>query len=431
MTTGLCLVSSIQVRPNRQRQEFDPGSLSELVNSISAFGLLHPPVVETDAAGVIHLLVGERRLRAIKRIHELGLSFSFAGQPVPKGHIPVTQLPSLDELERKEIELQENIQREDLTWQEKITADAELVELRRLQAAAAGKAEPSLRFIATELGMDPSSSGNLSTSLKVAAMLGDPEVAAAKSVNEAQKIVERKIREDYHRQLTAEMQGKQTTDTLSVYNQDGIQYLNANLGKFSCIIMDPPYGVGADSMGTQGNRQGRDFDDSAETFGLLITRFAQATFCGAKDEAHLYCFTSPDMFQFVRDTFQIHGWSVWPRPLIWAKNSGVLPVPDGGPRYTYETILFARKGGKKTTRVANDVLFYQLAEKTLHPDAKPVELYRDLLSRSCVPGDSVCDPCAGSGPVLDAGKALNLFVTAVEKSPLYFGGLLTRMEKMK
>ena len=41
-------LSSIIIKPNRQRQEFDLDALQELMNSIGDLGLLHPPVLRQE-----------------------------------------------------------------------------------------------------------------------------------------------------------------------------------------------------------------------------------------------------------------------------------------------------------------------------------------------------------------------------------------------
>lgn len=58
---------SIIIRPERQRQEFDPDALQELKVSIEDRGLLHPPVLRRDGDSWV-LVAGERRLKAISEI---------------------------------------------------------------------------------------------------------------------------------------------------------------------------------------------------------------------------------------------------------------------------------------------------------------------------------------------------------------------------
>lgn len=430
-------LDKIRVTTDRQRQTFSDESLVDLMNSIEEFGLLHPPVVAKEPGGTFRLIAGERRLRAIKMLSDLGLSYSHSGQKVPLNHIPVTFLSDLDPLSLKEIELHENVKREDLTWQERLMAEAELVELKRLQAERRGEDPPSFREIATDIGYDANAAGMISRHTKIAAMLSDPEVAKAKTISEAEKIVEHKMRAAHHRELAATVGKKTADETIKVFNESFQTALDKIDEKFDVIIADPPYGVSAHAMSEQGNRFGRDFDDGEGVFWNLIGDLLFFADHACKSQAHMYIFCSPDMVSrlssFIADHLDEHSddeWKLWPRPLIWAKGNGVLPVPNGGPRYTYECILYLRRGGRPTTKVDSDVIFCRMEEKSLHPDAKPVDLYINLLSRSAVPGDRICDPCAGSGPALVAARTLNLYATLCEKSELYYGAILKRMETL-
>lgn len=57
-------ISKIVVNPYQPRRHFSQGDLEELAQSIQAVGLIHPPVVRTNAEGLYELVSGERRFRA-------------------------------------------------------------------------------------------------------------------------------------------------------------------------------------------------------------------------------------------------------------------------------------------------------------------------------------------------------------------------------
>lgn len=94
------LVDIKKVEPNRKqpRKNFDEDALQELAESIKQFGILQPLLVE-DKKSYYEIIAGERRWRAAK----------IAGIK----EVPVI-VKKLTELERVEIALIENIQREDL-----------------------------------------------------------------------------------------------------------------------------------------------------------------------------------------------------------------------------------------------------------------------------------------------------------------------------
>lgn len=106
------LIQDIKPDPTQPRKTFDPASIEELSSSIKTHGILQPLVlVQTDNGYAI--VAGERRYRAAKKA---GLT-----------HIPAL-IRSLEELERLEISLIENVQRVDLSPLEQAASIARLNE---------------------------------------------------------------------------------------------------------------------------------------------------------------------------------------------------------------------------------------------------------------------------------------------------------------
>ena len=64
-------ISSIRVAPNRQRKLFDAAKLHEFSDGIAQRGLLHP-IILRKVGDEFFLVAGERRLRAITDIADLG-----------------------------------------------------------------------------------------------------------------------------------------------------------------------------------------------------------------------------------------------------------------------------------------------------------------------------------------------------------------------
>ena len=125
-------ISLIQIPANRQRQEFEAESMMDLTSSIESVGLLQAPVLRETSEGLF-LVAGERRLKAVKDLWALGSTLRYAGQTIPEGTVPYTTLGELSELEAEEAELDENLKRRDLTWQELASAHSRLHGLRQKQ----------------------------------------------------------------------------------------------------------------------------------------------------------------------------------------------------------------------------------------------------------------------------------------------------------
>ena len=105
-------VAEITTNPHQPRKQFNEDSLQELAASIKEKGVLQPLLVCRIDNGY-ELIAGERRLRAAMK----------AGLDT----VPVV-IKNVDERERQEIALIENIQREDLNAVEEAEAYQSLIE---------------------------------------------------------------------------------------------------------------------------------------------------------------------------------------------------------------------------------------------------------------------------------------------------------------
>jgi len=105
-------IAEITTNPNQPRKKFNEESLQELTASIKEKNVLQPLLVRRVDAGY-ELIAGERRLRA---------AFQAGLETVP------VVLKNVDERERQEIALIENIQREDLNALEEAQGYQSLIE---------------------------------------------------------------------------------------------------------------------------------------------------------------------------------------------------------------------------------------------------------------------------------------------------------------
>lgn len=108
-------ISPAKIKPNplQPRESFDSESMKELTDSIKQYGIIEPLIATGEPDGSYQLVAGERRLRAAQ---ELGLKT-----------VPVI-LRTTKDMERLELSLIENIQRQDLNPIERARAYAHLLE---------------------------------------------------------------------------------------------------------------------------------------------------------------------------------------------------------------------------------------------------------------------------------------------------------------
>lgn len=427
-------LDEIVVGEDRQRKEFDPEALSDLCDDIALNGLQHPPVVRREE-GRLLLVSGERRFRSIRDLASAGVSIRYGVHSIPLDHIPVTDFGGLSPRDAEILELHENVKRKDLTWQERVSAEARLHAVRSEEAKELGKQQTYVATAEEILGKTLRGSTEqayattqVRQAVVLAQHLANPEVAKAATPKEALKIVQKLETAAHYKRVSEQLGASQTHERHILLRGDARTLLGGlSQEHFDCLLTDPPYGIDAQNFGSQVFKD-HNFDDSEVTWLDLMALLAEQSFRICKPQAHAYVFCDPEHFNLLKGFFKDAGWNVWRTPLIWNKRSGVLPRPEHGPRRTYEAILYAIKGDKTTTGVYADVIDVPPERTTLHPDQKPVALYADLLKRSVRPGQLVVDPFCGSGTIFVAANQLQLTATGIEQEEAAFAIATERLK---
>lgn len=446
-------VDAIEVLRHRQRTDPSDSHVCELAEDIQENGLYHAPIVYSRGDNTYRLVAGECRLRAIKAIYSQGGHFLYGEDRFPAHHalVPVNVLSGEDwrESDLETIELHENLIRRQLTWQDRVRAIIRLHELRELEG------EQTQSATAEEIAEDSLGSAKVEVfhSLLFRNFLDDPEVMGAESRQKALKVMERKARERMYEERRAargptsgptsgpaevgvEVKAPPTDEQgapiptptptpaptpVSVHTfiegdcHEELTSLPA--GSFKCILTDPPYGIGIGD--SHWGRAGAKYSDEAhEAMQHYEGLFSQAARLLSPD-GFLWTFCDTRLFPTLISLAEQNSLEPWPIPLIWDRTpKGLLPVPSFGPRRCYEAIFCARRPeGRLVLEGRGDVLRYTLEPQYQRPGEKPWELYRELLSRCCYPGDKVLDPFAGTGPILRAADSLMLEATAIERDP--------------
>lgn len=447
MQTTLLPIASIQVPADRQRTEFDPAAILELAMSIQAHGLFHAIQVRPDG---VTLVSGERRLRAItEHLVPFKKGFKYNGQDVPAGEIPIVVAASSDPLVLEEIELAENIQRKDLTWQEMAKTTARLHSLRVAQANAISVASAAVNsdtsagvmthtIADTAKEIRGSSVGDFQEVTRkeiiLAKHLDKPEVAGAANLKDAFKALKRLEDGERNRALALAVGQTYRSDQHEIYNENCLVWMSseARSGMFDVILTDPPYGMNAQDFGDgDGRLDGIEhhYDDSYEAWKPLMRDWAILSYVVAKPEAHAYVWCDIDRFHELKLYMQLAGWYVFRTPLTnFKQNSGRVPLPDQGPRRQSEWCLYAIKGKKRVNMIAGDVIVTQSDEQMSHGAQKPVALYEELLRRSVKPGDVILDSFGGTGTLIPAAHTYKCKAVVVEQNPTYYGLCAARLK---
>ena len=415
-------ISQINVS-TRLRESYN--NIDRLADSLAEHGLIQPIVLNEDH----QLVAGGRRLKAAQLLGWTDIAFTYKS--------------TLDEAQLREFELEENVRREDMTWQERVKSIREIHKLRSRRAHISS--EPwGLRETGEMLGV---SAASIHAALAVAKALEEPSspVHNALGMKDALKILLQQ-KENEGMQLLAKTSAQHaaarpnpslntglasviqpfdpslltdssaepdstdvTIDLSRIVKQGDCIALMKEMPDESVdhVISDPPYAI---DMGML---------DQANT-GMLNIGLVEATH-QIKDNLILldafiaeayrlmkpggFCIFWIDITHFttllsrcVAVGFTVQRW-----PLHWGKNNGMNQAAGFNFTKASEYCVVCRKGNATLVnhqskdwicldKTSSDKLLF-----TEHPFSKPVLLWDWLYSAVTLRGQIVLDPFAGRG----------------------------------
>lgn len=423
---------------DRQRKTLT--GIEDLMSSIERIGLLNPLILDAQN----NLIAGRRRFEALKRLGRASAA--------------VRRFDDLDTSTRQLIELDENLRRVDLPWQETAIA---VFKLHSLKTAHSPTWEQ--RDTADFTGL---SSSFISNCVAVGAALarGDEKLTACGTLGSAADLLRRRRQlaldaameeenffpEEEGGEEAEETQGAESSageeDEGDIYNfppqtqnpspsspspakapsppltrpvspyriiaGDFLNLLQTNAfkQKFNLLHCDFPYGINFDKS-AQGGSESHDasYEDSPETFWALTKALLSHQESFISDSAHMIFWYSMNYHRRLVDELEAAGWFVVPTPLIWYKSDGAGIASDyrRRPKHIYETALFCSRGDRQILQLRNDVFACGLARHVeAHPSAKPQEMLEYFLSMVVTEYTTLLDPTAGSGTAIRAAAAL-------------------------
>lgn len=384
------------VRADRQRKELK--DIDVLADSIRRLGLIHPLLITRDH----DLVAGERRLAAVE----------FLGWD----KVPCQYTDEIDPINYYAMELEENIKRLDLTWQEQCAAVTEYHALRKDQergwtqektARALGLQQP---VIAKYLGIQEE------------VQRGNTKIMEQPLLSTAVSIVARSNeRRDLEalRGLDEHRATEKGPD--SILNTSFLEWAPTYSGpKFNFIHCDFPYGINTDErqQGDAVQVQGG-YDDSPEVYWALLKCLCDHLDQFCSESAHLMFWFSMTYYTDTIDYITRNtDFILDPFPLIWLKsdNKGLLPDPMRGPRRIYETALFGARGDRKiVSSISNG--YAAPTDRSQHLSIKPEPVLRNFFRMFVDENSIVLDPTCGSGSALRAAESLGApHVLGLERS---------------
>lgn len=393
----------VTVADGLERVRRDLGKVKDLARSIDRFGQLQPIVINREN----ELICGGRRLAACI---------------LAKRKVLAVYQDTLDPLTMREMELEENIQRKELTPAEECLAIKEIHTLKTSihgEAVSGRKGGWTLQDTAETIGK---TKGNVIEALHLAEMVKCfPELKEAKTKSEIKKAAKGLERIAVVTSALKTMEEKAKTESrYQLFNMDAKDFLLTQPdGKYDIFLTDPPYGIDiCNTKGTVSGTGGTDatgiyFKDTKDIFFKVLEYLPAQLYRITKPAAQGYMFFAPEFYQPAVEAFKAWGWIPYVRPIIWTKqNYGHSNQPGLYPVSSYEMCLFIRKMDAKLIKEGQQDYISEppvVGDAKIHTTEKPVPVIRNLLERIALPGMYVIDPFMGSGSTVETAVQLQLF----------------------
>lgn len=392
MPTRSIAIDKIKIDRSRFRIGLGEGEESgqrflELKDSLSRNGMLNAIVVDEN----LDLIAGFRRLTAAR---ELGWDT-----------VECTVRDDLNEYEKRVIELEENLHRLDMTWQEREIAINELDKLKSASDPNWGQ-----RQTAQMLGLDQSDISKAKSLSRGMELF--PEIKKAKTRAQALGWLSQKAK-NVNRRFDV---GR---DALHQYNKiqdrivlgDSIELIKTLPdGIAHATITDPPFGINYDerSGNTIGSMSG--YRDDVEGYRRILS-IAPDIYRVTRHNGFLVWFLGISWYEEAKKAFTKAGFTVDEIPIVWDRSDGHVFTsrPDRWFGRGYDLALHAVKGdGQLVQRGKSNVIRIppvDSSDRDLLVE-RPVELYAELIRRLTLPGELVVDYFVGSGSCPAAASSL-------------------------
>lgn len=429
------LISDIIVE---DRIRTDLGDIDKLCDSIKEFGIIQPIVLnkyDTETGNGLpftgtFLIAGGRRLVAMKRlgIKELEHGKHFVWRD------------EYDPLRRKAVELEENIRRKELTWQEQLDAKQRLFDLmqqihgkpitgRPRISDNSGGVGFGINKLASMLG---ESVGTTSTDLKIARAIQQmPQLRFSQT--KAQAITTLGIIATAGNMAVAGKAVPKTEKLWQLYEGHFMYYRHITPdNSVDLVWTDLPYGSDVDKM-SQHTKSVATFDDSIDEAMNTIIAVATESYRVLKDDRYAcFCFGFR-IYNFLCQELTRVGFNVVPVPVIWVKNTKSGENPRARYGNSYEPILVVCKGNPSFIRPGQSNVIQipvETRDAKLQTVQKPVDLVQRFLLDMCAPGALIVDWCCGTGTTGVAATKLGMRSILFEKEKSMYELAKLRLESI-
>lgn len=414
----------------------DYRNLDELAASIQDKGVIHPiAIMEQGEGKPFLLLAGGRRYAATVVAGILT--------------IPCKIYPLLDDLTRRQIELIENILREELNYAEDVAIKAEIhrLEIEKYGQAGAGPStgKASIASTAELLGKSRSL---IQQDIELANAINErPDLGLGdkKNKTEALRALQRAKSDMIKAEMAERLQNRQAQTTAEMEKRrimnsyivgdffDGIATVPD--GSFNLVEIDPPYAIDLKHQKQQRYEDGTvDYNEvDADDYPEFLRRALVQAHRVMTDNSWLLIWFGPEpWWDLVIRLLRSTGFEVKGIPAIWSKveSSYQTNHPERYMGNAWEPFFYASKGHPVLNHQGQGNVFQfptiSSNEKT-HPTERPIEMMMRILDIFAPIGSRVLVPFAGSGNTLLAASNLNMPAMGYDLQKLYKDRFVVRV----
>lgn len=380
-------VDEITIPPDRFR-EADMDAVDDLATSFLKYGQLQPIIIEAKDRV---LLAGLHRILAAK---ENGWAT-----------IAAVHRDEADELFLREMELEENIRRRQMTWLEEQKAIAKLHEIRKAR-------DPNWNQTLTQQVAGVARQADVSEAVHLTKMVElFPEIAEAKSKNQAMSWAKAKAKSILRVHDVKSHEVDYADIERKLVHGDSVEVIKGLDDEiFHAIITDPPFGISYDDRKTGTLGSLTSYEDSDDSYRRLLS-MAPDLYRVLKPDGWLIWFLGISWYHEAKGVFREAGFLVDEVPIIWNRSKGkcFTARPDRYFARGYDIALHCIKGDPQMIQRGKSNVIEVMPVGNSERETlveRPVDLYAELIRRLTVPKERVADFFAGSGSCLAAAASL-------------------------
>ena len=419
----------------------DYGDIDQLCYSIKKNGLINPVAVgvaekmsisrETTLPYI--LLAGGRRMMALKEMGYTDIPVNIYDQ-------------SLTELDFRAIEMAENFDRKEMSYEEELRLKLEVDRLQKeIHGEKIGKAPDAPGWSSADTAkLLKESPATVSRDLQLAkAMEAYPELDLdkCKNKNEALKrlksvgkiLANKHAAADYTKKVgTSDATFKKLAASYIVGDCfETLSKIPSN--SMSFVEIDPPYAIDLCKVKKDNDCIGYNEID-AKHYSAFMLRLFKECFRVLRQDSWLICWFAQDpWFNDILVSLREASFKLSAIPAIWTKPNGQTNQPETSLPNSYEAFFYARKGQPKIQKFRAGNIFNHSPvphTKKYHPTQRPIELMIEIMQTFTQPGGSGFVPFLGSGVSLLAGHTCQVNMIGTDLTKEFKDGYILQLKEI-